>query len=172
MENFMQQMLAIEQSRVDREATRLDKEASVRKKEKAQTAELRELDRQAMADQQVRFMRLLEGVQGARARTPPPPPVPRLHLQKFIEETDNMSAYLDTFEAIAYASEWLVELWSIHLRGSLSGAGLLAVSALSAVQQADYQIVKSTLLAVYQVSTETHHKKVFEQSFNSNKPDQ
>ena len=27
MENFMQQMLAIEQSRVDREATRLDKEA-------------------------------------------------------------------------------------------------------------------------------------------------
>ena len=35
MENFVQQMLAIEQSRVDREATRLDKEASVRKKEKA-----------------------------------------------------------------------------------------------------------------------------------------
>ena len=90
-------------------------------------------------------MRLLEGVQGARARTPPPPPVPRLHLQKFIEETDNMSVYLDMFEAIAYASEWPVELWSIHLRGSLSGAGLLAVSALSAVQQVDYQMVKSTL---------------------------
>ena len=74
--------------------------------------------------------------------------------------------------AIAYASEWPVELWSIHLRGSRCGAGLLAVSALSAVQQADYQMVKSTLLAVYQVSTETHRKKVFEQSFNSNKPDQ
>ena len=42
----MQQMLAIEQSSVDREATRLDKEASVHKKEKAQAAELRELDRQ------------------------------------------------------------------------------------------------------------------------------
>ena len=116
-------------------------------------------------------MRLLEGVQGARARTPPPPPAPRLHFQKFIEETDNMSAYLDTFEAI-HTSEWPVELWSIHLRGSLSGAGLLAVFTLSAVQQADYQMVKSTLLAVYQVSTETHCKKVFEQSFNSNKPDQ
>ncbi len=38
--------------------------------------------------------------------------------------------------------------------------------------KADYQVVKSTLLAVYQVSTETHRKKVFEQSFNSNKPDQ
>ena len=47
----MQQMLAIEQSRVDREATRLDKEASVRNKEKAQAAEWWELDRQAMADQ-------------------------------------------------------------------------------------------------------------------------
>ena len=171
MENFKQQMLAIEQSRVDREATHLDKEASVRKKEKAQAAERRELDRQAMADQQDRFMRLLEGVQGARARTPPPPPAPRLHLQKFIEETDNMSAYLDTFEAIAHASKWPVELWSIYLRGSLSGAGLLAMSALPAVQHADYQMMKNTLLAVYQVSTETHFKKVFEQSFNSNKPD-
>ena len=172
MENFMQQMLAIEQSRVDREATCLDKKASVCKKEKAQAAGWRELDHQAMADQQDCFMRLLEGVQGSRARTPPPPPAPRLHFQKFIEETDNMSVYLGTFEAIAHASEWPIKLWSIHLRGSLSGAGLLAVSALPAVQQADYQMVKSTLLAVYQVSTETHRKKVFEQSFNCNKPDQ
>ena len=74
MENFMQQMLAIEQSRVDREATGLDKEASVCKNEKAQAAEWWELDCQEMADQQDRFMRLMEGVQGARARTPPPPP--------------------------------------------------------------------------------------------------
>ena len=63
-------------------------------------------------------------------------------------------------------------IWSIHLRGSLSGAGLLAISALLAVQQANYQMVKSTFLVVYQVFTETHCKKVFEQSFNSNKPDQ
>ena len=48
----------------------------------------------------------------------------------------------------------------------------MAESALPAVQQADYQMVKSTLFAVNQVSTETHRKKVFEQSFNSNKPDQ
>ena len=87
----MQQMLAIEHSRVDREATRLDKEASVRKKEKAQAAERWELDRQAMTDQQDRFIRLMEGVQGTRARTPPPPLAPRLHLQKFIEETQHVS---------------------------------------------------------------------------------
>ena len=58
----MQKMLAIEQSCVDREATHLDKEASVRKKEKAQAAERRELDSQAMAEQLDRFMRLMEGV--------------------------------------------------------------------------------------------------------------
>ena len=57
----------------------------------------------------------MEGVEGARARTPPPPPAPHLHLQKYIEETDNMPAYLDMFEAISHASEWPVELWSIHL---------------------------------------------------------
>ena len=46
------------------------------------------------------------------------------------------------------------------------------VSALSAVQQADFQIVKQTLLSVYQISTETRRKKVFEQTFNASKPDQ
>ena len=40
----------------------------------------------------------------------------------------------------------------------------MAVSALSAVQQADFQIVKQALLSVYQISTETRRKKVFEQT--------
>ena len=88
------------------------------------------------------------------------------------EETDDMAAYLNTFEATAMVSEWPIDLCSIHLRGSLSGAGLMAVSALSAVQQTDFQIVKQTLLSVYQISTETHRKKVFEQTFNASKPDQ
>ena len=48
----------------------------------------------------------------------------------------------------------------------------MAVSALSAVQQTDFQIVKQTLLSVYQISTETSRKKVFEQTFNASKPDQ
>ena len=83
-----------------------------------------------------------------------------------------MAAYSNTFEATAMVSEWPIELWSIHLRGSLSGAALMAVSALSAVQQADFQIVKQTLLYVYQISTETRRKKVFKQTFNASKPDQ
>ena len=46
------------------------------------------------------------------------------------------------------------------------------MSALSAVQQADFQIVKQTLLFVQQISTETRRKKVFKQTFNASKPDQ
>ena len=69
-----------------------------------------------------------------------------------------MAAYLDTFEATAVVSEWPSPHWSIHLRGSLSGAGLLVVSALLADQQADYQTEKRVLLLVYQISTETHRK--------------
>ena len=48
----------------------------------------------------------------------------------------------------------------------------MAVSSLSAVQQADFQIVKQTLLSVYQIYTKTRRKKVFEQTFNASKPDQ
>ena len=83
-----------------------------------------------------------------------------------------MAAFLYTFEATAMVSKWPIDLWLIHLLGSLSGAGLMAVSALSAVQQTDFQIVKQILLSVYEISTETRRKKVFEQTFNASKPDQ
>ena len=117
-------------------------------------------------------MQLLQEVPIPHKGNPPPPPAPRLHIQKICEETDDMAAYLNSFEATAMVSEWPIDLWSIHLRGSLSGAGLMAVSALSAVQQTDFQIVKQTLLSVHQISTETRRKKVFQQTFNASKPDQ
>ena len=172
MEDFLKQMVAIEQSRVDREDKRVEKEAIARKQDKAQMAEQRETDKRMMAEQHDRFMQLLQEVQIPHERNPPPPPAPRLHIQKFCEETDDMAAYLNSFEATAMVSEWPIDLWSIHLRESLSGAGLMAASALSAVQQTDFQIVKQTLLSVYQISTETHRKKVFEQTFKASKPDQ
>ena len=172
MEGFLIQMVAIEQNRVDREDKRVEKETIARKQDKAQMAEQRETDKRMMAEQHDRFMQLLQEVQIPHERNPPPLPAPRLHIQKFCEETDDMAAYLNTFEATPMVSEWPIDLWSIHLRGSLSGAGLTAVSAFLAVQQTDFQIVKQTLLSVYQISTETHRKKVFEQTFNASKPDQ
>ena len=88
-----------------------------------------------MVEQHDYFARLLEEVRRPQERKPLP--MPRLTVQKFNEGSDDMAAYLDTFEATAVVSEWLRPQWWIHLRGSLSGAGLLAVSALPADQQAD-----------------------------------
>ena len=125
-------MPAIEQSRFEREEERLEKEDSARKKEKQQIAEQRELDHQRRAEQHDYLARLLEEYGDLRNG---PQPTPRLTIQKFNEGSDDMAAYLDTFEATAVVSEWLRPQWSIHLRGSLSGAGLLAVSALLAISR-------------------------------------
>ena len=113
-----------------------------------------------MAEQHDYFARLLEEVRRPQEQTPPLLHTPRLTVQKFNEGSDDMEAYLDAFEATAVVSEWPRPHWSIHLRGSLSGAGLLAVSALPVDKQADYQTVKRVLLSVYLISTETHRKKV------------
>ena len=156
MEDFLKQMLPIEQNQVDREDKPLEKEAI--KQNEAQMEEQRETDKRMMAELHDWFMQLLQEVQIPHERNSPPTPLPCLHIQKICEETDDMTAYLNTFEATAMVSEWSIELWSIHLRGSLSGAGLMAVSALTAVQQTDFQIVKQTLLSVYQISSETRRK--------------
>ena len=47
----------------------------------------------------------------------------------------------------------------------------MAISSLSAAQQDDYQTVKATLLAAYQVSAETRQRRVFKNHFNSANPD-
>ena len=63
MEDFLKQMVAIDQSRVDREDKRVEKEAIARKQDKAQMAEQRETDKRMMAEQHDRFMQLLQEVQ-------------------------------------------------------------------------------------------------------------
>ena len=153
----------------ERRAQRYEKRRAQREEERAEReAQQREEERRFAAEQQQCW---IDALQNAR----PPPPVaapPRLSVQNFNGEMDDMAAYLDTFEAVATASEWPKIQWSIHLRGSLSGAGLLAISTLNAVQQADFQIVKKTLLSVYQISAETPRRKVFERTFNPTNPDQ
>ena len=156
----------------EREATRQEKESNARKEERARDEEQRALDRQNRDQQQAQFEKMMAQAQGARQRTPPPPSPPRLSLHKFVEGTDNMAAFLDTFEATATASEWPVAQWSIHLRGSLAGAGLQAVSALPADQQVDYDRAKQVLRSVYKISTETYRKRVFGQTFNPSNPEQ
>ena len=82
-----------------------------------------------------------------QARQPPPVAemllyTPRMTLHKFQEGVDDMGTFMDTFEATARAGRWPQEQWTIFLRSSLSGAGLTAVAAMAADQQADYRAVK------------------------------
>ena len=42
----------------------------------------------------------------------------------------------------------------------------------SGYQQTNYQTIKRVLLLVYQISSQTHRKKVFDQTFNPSNPDQ
>ena len=92
IEDFLKQMVANEQSQVDREDKRVEEEAIARKQDKAQMAEQRETDKQIMAEQHDWFMQLLQKVQIPHERNPPPSPATSLHIQKFGEETDDMAA--------------------------------------------------------------------------------
>ena len=82
MEDFLKQMVAIEQSRVDREDKRLEKEVIAHKQDKAQMAEQRETDKRMMAEQLDRFMQLLQELQIPHERNSPLLPVQRQHIQK------------------------------------------------------------------------------------------
>ena len=82
-----------------------------------------------------------------------------------------MGAFLDTFEATAMAGWWPRDQWPLFLRGSLSGAGLTAVAAMTAARQADYDAVKDELLREYHISMETFRKRVFDTPFDSAHPD-
>ena len=82
-----------------------------------------------------------------------------------------MGAYLDTFEVTARAGEWPREQWCVYLRSPLSGQDLSAVASLPAADQADYSMVKQTLLSTYHISTDTYRKKAFDRPFDTNNPD-
>ena len=71
----------------------------------------------------------------------------------------------------ARAGEWPREQWCVYLRSSLSGQGLSAMATLPAAVQADYSMVKQTLLSTYHISTDTYRKNAFDQPFDTNNPD-
>ena len=73
-----------------------------------------------------------------------------------------MWAYLQIFEATATAGEWPPAQWCIYLRNALSGQGLVAVASMAASEQIDYEVVKTTLLRTYHISSETYRKRIFE----------
>ena len=67
---------------------------------------------------------------------------PGLMLAKSQEGTNDMKAFLDTFEIVARANQWPKEHKALHLCGLPSGAGMLAVANLPAEDQADMTKLK------------------------------
>ena len=155
----------LELCRAEREERRAEEERQIRQEEREQKEEERQTNRE---QQQLLLETIPSLIPG---KQPPAPATPKLTVQKFNEATDDIAAYLDTFEVVATASGWDPAQWTLYLRGSLAGAGLMAISSLSAAQQDSYRTVKATLLAAYQVSTETRRRRVFEDRFNLSNPD-
>ena len=120
--------------------------------------------------QQERWMQMIAEARAPAAIgvAPVQPPAPRLTLQKFVEGVDDdMGAYLQMFEATATTGEWPPAQWCVYLRSALSGQGLVAVASLAASEQIDYEVVRTTLLRTYHISSETYRKRIFETYFNS-----
>ena len=72
-----------------------------------------------------------------------------------------MGTYLQMFEATATSEEWPPAQRCVYLRSALSGQGLVAVASLAASEQIDYEVVKTTLLRIHHISSETYRKRIF-----------
>ena len=115
MDRFLTQMLHIDQMRTERDEKRQAEEQTRQEKRDA-----RILQRQTEQDQ--RMAQIMAEVYGRMGRpVDGPPRGPNLSLQKFQEGTDDMGAFLDTFETTATAGRWPRDQWPLFLRGSLSG---------------------------------------------------
>ena len=60
--------------------------------------------------------------------------------------------------------------WAVYLPSSLAGAGLSAVTSLSAADHRDYDILKNFMLATYLVTMKLIKRKVYEQVFGTANP--
>ena len=96
----------------ERRAQREEERRAQREEERVEReAQQWEEERRFGAEQQQCWIGTLQN-----AKLPPPVAAPpQLSVQKFNKETDEMEAYLDTFEAVATASDWPRTQWSIHL---------------------------------------------------------
>ena len=91
-----------EEWRAEREDRRAEEEAAQRQEDMEQQA----MEWRANQEQQL-WMETIQGLIPARMAPPPAAAALRLTVQEFNENSDDIVAYLDTFEAIAAASACL-----------------------------------------------------------------
>ena len=88
----------LELLRAEREERRAEEERQIRQEEREQ----REEERQANREQQQLLLETIRSL--IPGKQPPAAATPKLTVQKFNEATDDIAAYLDTFEVVATAS--------------------------------------------------------------------
>ena len=145
------------------------KQAELRKQEKEAEAELRRLaaeaderrlvaeERKAKLDHELEMERLRLSIpagagngngsgngNGIKAKAP--------RLPAFVDDQDDLDAYLERFERYAMTQGWKAEDWATDLSALLSGKALGVYARLSNDEAKDYDKVKDALLKRYQLT--------------------
>ena len=127
------------------------------------------------ADKEVRI-RQLELDAGSSATPQPAHHQARFDVSKNIAlvpsfQESEVDSYFSTFERVAAALHWPLEVWLLLLQRKLSGKAQEVVAALSLEDSLQYDIVKTTVLLAYELVPEAYmqrfsnHKKPFHRTF-------
>ena len=82
-------------------------------------------------------------------------------LPNFVDGKDNIDSYLARFETYAHSMSWPLERYSLCLSSLLTGK---ALDVLAKIQQSlvhDYEHLKNSLLAEYQLASRDFMKRFF-----------
>ncbi|XP_063000762.1 zinc finger and SCAN domain-containing protein 20-like [Elgaria multicarinata webbii] len=94
----------------------------------------------------------------SRPEAPATPAWDNLHPPP-LTQSDDIEAYLATFERVAEACSWPREEWTARLAPSLRDTAHLAYRALGACNRKDYEKLKEAVLKAYNVTAETRRRR-------------
>ena len=116
-------------------------------------------DRQAMQESLNTLVRLVQRTHTAdgdpAGRTNPKDP----KLTKFSESTDDIEAYLTTFERLMTAHNVDTARWAYMLAPQLTGKAQQAFAAMPSTSSGSYDQVKTAILRRYDISEETYRQR-------------
>uniref|UniRef100_A0A1I8HIG2 Reverse transcriptase domain-containing protein n=1 Tax=Macrostomum lignano TaxID=282301 RepID=A0A1I8HIG2_9PLAT len=104
-----------------------------------------------LARQQAEFTKLL-------AESKPRPQAAEPKLFK-LTDSDDIEAFLMTFERAAASCGWQKSEWTIRLAPLLTGVAQSAFHSLTSAASADYDLAKATILARYNIGEETYRQR-------------
>ncbi|PAA78757.1 hypothetical protein BOX15_Mlig016452g7 [Macrostomum lignano] len=104
-----------------------------------------------LARQQAEFTKLL-------AESKPRPQAAEPKLFK-LTDSDDIEAFLMTFERAAASCGWQKSEWTIRLAPLLTGVAQSAFHSLTTAASADYDLAKATILARYNIGEETYRQR-------------